>query len=45
MANLFSRVGMKNGDRYVEVVLYPANEVDVLHPLRHIPMPTTPLDG
>jgi hypothetical protein len=45
MANLFSRVGMKNGDRAGEVVLYPATEGDVLHPRRQIPMPPTPLDG
>lgn len=45
MANLFSRVGMKNGDRTGEVILYPATEGDALHPRRQVPMPPTPLDG
>jgi hypothetical protein len=45
LANLFSRVGMKNGDRAGEVVLYPATEGNVLHPRRQVPMPPTPLDG
>jgi hypothetical protein len=45
MANLFSRVGMKNGDRGGEVVVYPATSGDALHPRRQIPMPPTPLDG
>ena len=45
MANLFSRVGMKNGDRAGEVLLHPATEGDALHPRRNIAMPPTPLDG
>jgi len=45
MANLFSRVGMKNGDRAGEVILAPSAVGDTLHPRRTIPMPPTPLDG
>jgi hypothetical protein len=45
MANLFSRVGMKNGDRAGEVILYPQTEGDALHPRKNVPMPPTPLDG
>ena len=45
MANLFSRVGMKNGDRAGEVILHPGTFGDVLHPRRSIAMPPTPLDG
>jgi hypothetical protein len=44
-ANLFSRVGMKNGDRSGEVVLSPATEGNALHPRKGVPMPPTPLDG
>jgi hypothetical protein len=45
MANLFSRVGMKNGDRAGEVVLHPETEGNALHPRKNVPMPPTPLDG
>jgi hypothetical protein len=45
MANLFSRVGMKNGERGGEVIIYPAASGDALHPRKQIPMPPTPLDG
>lgn len=45
MANLFSRVGMKNGDRSGEVIIYSATSGDALHPRRQIAMPPTPLDG
>jgi hypothetical protein len=45
LANLFSRVGMKNGDRAGEVILSPAAEGNALHPRKGIPMPPTPLDG
>ncbi|HEX3150227.1 MAG TPA: DUF1549 and DUF1553 domain-containing protein [Gemmataceae bacterium] len=45
MANLFSRVGMKNGDRAGEIILAPATEGDALHPRKNIAMPPTPLDG
>jgi hypothetical protein len=45
LANLFSRVEMKNGDRSGEVILSPATEGNALHPRKGIPMPPTPLDG
>jgi hypothetical protein len=45
LANLFSRVGMKNGDRSGEVILSPATEGNALHPRKGVPMPPTPLDG
>ena len=45
MANLFSRVGMKNGDRAGEVLLQASTTGDALHPRRNIAMPPTPLDG
>jgi hypothetical protein len=45
MANLFSRVGMKNGERGGEVLLQPQPLGEVLHLRRGIPMPPTPLDG
>jgi hypothetical protein len=45
MANLFSRVGMKNGDRAGEVILHPETEGNALHPRKNVPMPPTPLDG
>jgi hypothetical protein len=45
MANLFSRVGLKNGDRAGEVVVQPLPAGDVPHPRRGVPMPPAPLDG
>jgi hypothetical protein len=45
MANLFSRVGLKNGERGGEVILFEQPDGDVLHPRRGVPMPPTPLDG
>jgi Protein of unknown function (DUF1553)/Protein of unknown function (DUF1549)/Bacterial Ig-like domain (group 2) len=45
MANLFSRVGMKNGERTGEVILHPTTEGNVLHPRKNVAMPPTPLDG
>jgi Protein of unknown function (DUF1553)/Protein of unknown function (DUF1549) len=45
MANLFSRVAMKNGDRAGEIILSPATEGDALHPRKSVAMPPTPLDG
>jgi hypothetical protein len=44
MANLFARVGLKNGDRG-EIVVQPLLSGDVPHPRRGVPMPPTPLDG
>jgi hypothetical protein len=45
MANLFSRVGMKNGDRAGEIILQASTEGNVLHPRKGVPMSPTPLDG
>jgi hypothetical protein len=44
MANLFSRVGLKNGERG-EVVVFPKTDGDEPHPRRGVPVPPTPLDG
>lgn len=45
MANLFARVGMKNGTRAGDVQVYtnPAGEVN--HPRLNKPLPPAPLDG
>jgi hypothetical protein len=45
MANLFSRVGMKNGDRFGGVSVQSQPNGEAYHPRRGIPMPPTPLDG
>lgn len=45
MANLFSQVAIKNGDRPGEFSIQSATEGDVLHPRRGVAMPPTPLDG
>ena len=45
MANLFSRVGLKNGERGDEVIVFEQPAGDVLHPRRNMAMPPTPLDG
>jgi hypothetical protein len=45
LANLFSRVGLKNGDRTGEVVVQSLPEGDVPHPRRGVPMPPAPLDA
>ena len=44
-ANLFSRVGLKNGDRPGEVLIHSKSEGDALHLRRGVAMPPTPLDG
>lgn len=44
-ANLFSRVGLKNGDRAGEVVVQSRAEGEALHLRRGVPMPPRPLDG
>ncbi len=44
-ANLFARVGLKNGDRSGEVLIQPRADGDALHLRRGIAMPPTPLDG
>src|SRR5262249_52817412 len=45
MANLFSRVALKNGDRAGEVLVQSQSFGDVPHLRKGIPMPPTPLDG
>src|SRR5262245_25942398 len=45
MANLFSRVGLKNGDRPGEVAVQSLPEGDVPHLRRGVAMPPAPLDG
>jgi hypothetical protein len=45
MANLFSRVALKNGDRAGEVHVQALPAGDVPHLRRGVPMPPTPLDG
>lgn len=45
MANLFSRVGLKNGDRPGEILVQSLNTGDALHPRRSKAMPPTPLGG
>jgi hypothetical protein len=45
MANLFSRVALKNGDRGGEVIVQSQSFGDVPHLRKGIPMPPTPLDG
>jgi hypothetical protein len=45
LANLFSRVGLKNGERLGEVIVFERPAGDVLHPRRSVPMAPAPLDG
>jgi hypothetical protein len=45
MANLFSQIAIKNGDRAGEFSIQSTSDGDVLHPRRGIAMPPTPLDG
>jgi hypothetical protein len=45
MANLFSRVVLKNGERGGEVSVQAQPTGDVPHPRRNVAMPPTPLDG
>ena len=44
-ANLFARVGLKNGDRAGEVLVQSRLGGDALHPRRGVAMPPRPLDG
>jgi hypothetical protein len=44
-ANLFSRVGLKTGDRAGEVLVQGRAEGEALHPRRGVAMPPMPLDG
>lgn len=43
--NLFSRVGLKAGDRPGDIVIFERVDGDVLHPRTGQPMPPTPLEG
>jgi hypothetical protein len=45
LASLFSRVGLKKGDRTGEVFVQTLPSGEMLHPRRGIAMPPTPLDG
>jgi hypothetical protein len=45
LANLFSRVALKNGDRGGEVIVQELPFGDVPHPRRGAAMPPAPLDG
>ncbi|HZU34960.1 MAG TPA: DUF1549 and DUF1553 domain-containing protein, partial [Gemmataceae bacterium] len=45
MANLFGRVGLKDGQRSGEVIVESLPTGEVLHPRRHVAMPPTPLDA
>jgi hypothetical protein len=45
LANLFSRVGIKNGDRAGEFLVQSLAEGDVLHPRLGVPMAPAPLDA
>jgi hypothetical protein len=45
MANLFSQIAIKNGDRAGEFTIQSTGEGDIAHPRRGIAMPPTPLDG
>src|SRR5262249_55540696 len=45
LANLFSRVALKNGDRGGEILVQSQPFGDVAHPRRGFAMPPTPLDG
>ena len=45
MANLFSRVALKNGDRAGEITVQSLPDGEALHLRRQIAMPPAPLDG
>jgi hypothetical protein len=45
LANLFARVGLKNGDRAGEVLVQSQPAGEATHPRRGLAMPPTPLDG
>ena len=45
MANLFSRVAVKNGTDRGDIIVYPARTGDVNHPRLNVPLPPRPLDG
>jgi hypothetical protein len=45
MANLFSRVTLKNGERGGDLVVFAAPTGDIAHPRTGMPMPPQPLDS
>jgi hypothetical protein len=45
MANLLSRVRLKNGDRSGEVLALSATDGNIAHPRLGVPLPPRPLDG
>jgi len=45
MANLFSRVGLKNGSRAGEILVQSLPQGDALHLRTGLPVPPAPLDG
>jgi hypothetical protein len=45
MANLFSRVAIKNGGERGDIIVFPARTGEINHPRLNAPMPPRPLDG
>jgi hypothetical protein len=45
LANMFSRIGIKNGDEPGDVVVYAKAEGNINHPRLLRPLPPAPLDG
>lgn len=45
MANLFSRVGIKNGADRGDFIVYPARTGEINHPRLNLPLAPRPLDG
>jgi hypothetical protein len=45
MANLFSRVAIKNGPERGDIIVYRARTGDINHPRLNAPLPPRPLDG
>ena len=45
MANLFSRVAVKNGPDRGDLIVYPARTGEINHPRLNVPLAPRPLDG
>jgi hypothetical protein len=45
MANLFSRVAVKNGPDFGDLIVYPARTGEINHPRLNVPLAPRPLDG
>jgi Protein of unknown function (DUF1553)/Protein of unknown function (DUF1549)/Bacterial Ig-like domain (group 2) len=45
MANLFARVGIKNGAERGDIIVYPARTGDINHPRLNAPLEPRPLEG